>query len=361
MRPRFHEGLKGSRSVRNAWESGVCHGSKYAALGRLNVPADVSLGLNADRAHRLGYPGKDIRVVMVDSGWYRHPFFSDRGYRATDAVLGSAAENPLNDENGHGTGESANIFAIAPDVEFTLVKVNFVNVIGAFNAAVALRPDILSCSWGSSKRNPPLSAADWALSAAIANAVRQGILVVFSAGNGHWGFPGQHPDVISAGGVYLDADCSLQATPYASGFASNIYPGRTVPDVCGLVGLPPRAQYILLPVEPGNELDSTLSGGTFPTGDQTASNDGWAAFSGTSAAAPQIAGACALLKQAKPQLTPTEIRDILKQTARDVTTGSASASTGGNPATTDPDLATGSGLVDVYAAIAQVAETGKVI
>jgi subtilisin family serine protease len=317
----------------------------------LAVPGDVSLGLNADLAHRAGYTGKGVRLVMVDSGWYRHPFFIQRGYRANTAELGPAADNPDHDEHGHGTGESANIFAIAPDVEFTMVKINFVNVIGAFNRAIALKPDIISCSWGSSQENPPLSAADRALEAAIARAVRQGIIVVVSAGNGHWGFPGQHPDVISAGGAYLHPDGSLEATPYASGFASKIYPSRNVPDVCGLVGLPPRAQYIMLPVEPGNELDSELSGGTYPEGDQTDAGDGWAAFSGTSAAAPQIAGACALLKQAKPGLSPVQAREILQKTARDVTAGTASPSTGGNPATAGPDLATGYGLVDVFRAV----------
>ena len=45
-----------------------------------------------------------------------------------------------------------------------------------------------------------------ALAAASRARSQQGIIVIFAAGNGHWGFPGQHPDVISAGGVYLDAD-----------------------------------------------------------------------------------------------------------------------------------------------------------
>lgn len=316
----------------------------------LDVPADVSLGMNADHAHRAGFTGRGIKVVMVDSGWYRHPFFVQRGYRSTSVVLGPAATDPDHDEHGHGTGESANVFAVAPDVTFTMVKINFVNSIGAFNAAVALNPVIISCSWGSSKMNPPLSASDQALAAAIANAVRQGIIVVFSAGNGHWGFPGQHPDVISAGGVYMHPDGSFEATPYASGFASNIYPGRKVPDVCGLVGLPPRAQYIMLPVEPNDYLDSSLSGGAHPNGDETVNNDGWAAFSGTSAAAPQLAGVCALMKQACSRLSPGQVRDILKKTARDITAGNCSPSTGGHPAIPGPDLATGSGLADAFRA-----------
>src|SRR5206468_9617720 len=111
------------------------------------------------------------------------------------------------------------------------------------------------------------------LAAAVANAVRLGIVVVFSAGNGQWGFPGQHPDVISAGGTYLKSNGTFEATPYASGFASQVYAGRNVPDVCGLVGLPPRAQYIMLPVEPGDTLDAQLAGGVHPNGDETGPND----------------------------------------------------------------------------------------
>ncbi len=315
-----------------------------------DVPAGISLGMNADRAHRLGYNGKGVKVVMVDSGWYRHPYFRQRGYRSGPVVLGPAAANPDRDESGHGTGESANIFAVAPDVNFQMVKINFINSVGAFNTAVSLGPDIISCSWGSSQRNPPLSAGNQALSAAIAGAVRRGIVVVFSAGNGHWGFPGQHPDVISAGGVFMNPDGSMRASDYASGFASRIYRGRNVPDVSGLVGMRPRAQSIMLPVEPGDNLDSGLAGGNHPNGDETEVDDGWAAFSGTSAAAPQIAGVCALVKQACKMLSPSQVRSILKRSARDVTAGNCSPGTGANPATSGPDLATGYGLADAYRA-----------
>ena len=313
----------------------------------LDVPADVSLGMNADRAHRYGITGRGVRVAMVDSGWYRHPFFKKRGYRASSVILGPAARYPNHDEHGHGTGESANIFAVAPDVRFTMVKMNFVNSIGAFNAAVRLRPDIITCSWGSDIRNRPLSAGNQALAAAVANAVRRGIIVIFAAGNGHFGFPGQHPDVISAGGVYMLQDGSFKASNYASGFASNVYsqPVRKVPDVCGLVGELPKAQYIMLPVEPRDHLDDLLSGG-----DSTLDRDGWAAFSGTSAAAPQLAGICALIKQSCPQITPRQARSILKRTARDVTTGNSNPRTGGNPATPGVDLATGNGLADAFRA-----------
>ena len=317
----------------------------------LRLPGDVSLGDNADRAHRTGITGLGVKVAMVDSGWFKHPYFVGRGYRAAPVVLGPGAANPLADQVGHGTGESANIFAVAPDVDFLPVKMSFVNTVGAFNTAVGLGPDIITCSWGSSNQFGPLSAADQALAATIAAAVAAGITVIFSAGNGHWGFPGQHPDVISAGGTFMNPDESLRASDYASGFMSNIYPGRRVPDLCGLVGMQPRAIYLMLPLEPGDQIDMGNAGGVHPNGDETANNDGWAAFSGTSAAAPQLAGTAALVKQACPGLKPADIREILMKTARDVTTGNCNPNTGGNPATVGPDLATGYGLVDAHKAV----------
>lgn len=322
----------------------------------LRVPGDVSLGCNADRAHRAAITGRGVKVAMVDSGHFRHPFFTGRGYNVAPVVLGPATANPLADESGHGTGESANIFAVAPDVQLLPVKINFVNSVGAFNAAVGLQPDIITCSWGSDKQFGPLSAADQALATAVAAAVASGIVVIFSAGNGHFGFPGQHPDVISAGGVFMNPDESLRASDYASGFLSNIFPNRRVPDVSGLVGMQPKAIYIMLPLEPGDGIDVGNAGGTHPGqaglngGDETANNDGWAAFSGTSAAAPQLAGAAALIKQACPKLKPAAVRDILMKTARDVTTGNCSTRTGGHAATAGHDLATGTGLVDAHKA-----------
>src|SRR5215213_7518737 len=46
----------------------------------LDVPGDVSVGCNADKAHRGLTTGSGIKVVMVDSGHFTHPFFAARGY-----------------------------------------------------------------------------------------------------------------------------------------------------------------------------------------------------------------------------------------------------------------------------------------
>src|SRR5712692_8143050 len=113
----------------------------------------------------------------------------------------------------------------------------------------------------------------------------------------------------------------------------------------------PKAIYIMFPLQPNDQIDVGNAGGTHPNGDETANNDGWAAFSGTSAAAPQLAGISALIKQACPALTPAQVKDILIKSARDVTTGTCNPATGGNPATVGPDLATGAGLADAQKAV----------
>ena len=145
----------------------------------------------------------------------------------------------------------------------------------------------------------------------------------------------------------------LMASNYASGYESPWFPKRIVPDVCGLVGMLPRAQYLMLPVPPGCELAEGQSkpDPTDPNDDGTPPNDGWALFSGTSAAAPQLAGAAAVLLGLKPKLTPAQIIEALCKTAIDITTGSCHPRFN-NAAIVGQDKATGFGLVNLAEAVA---------
>ncbi len=186
--------------------------------------------------------------------------------------------------------------------------------------------------------------------------VQQGIVVVFSAGNGHFSVEPQVPGVIAGGGVFADAGIALQASGYASGYASPWFSGLVVPTVCGLVGQRPRAQYLMLPIPPGCEIDGAenQASATPPdTADGTGPADGWALFSGTSAAAPQIAGAAAVLLGARPGLAPAQVGEALANTATDVQAGHCHPRFN-NAATPGPDLATGPGLVNVTAALEYV-------
>jgi subtilisin family serine protease len=338
----------------------------------LEMPVDVPRILNVDRVHRAGTTGKGIRVVMVDSGFAHgsHPFFSGNGFTST-VDLAPHAVNDKTDVNGHGTGESTNIFAVAPGATFIGIKVdndtdpqNGASMLEGFQTAIAHRPHVISISMGYDLRDQngqldtlPNSLA--ALEAEIQAAVASGVVVVFSAGNGHFSFPGMMPDVISAGGVFVALNGDMQASDYASAFDSKIYSGRHVPDFCGLVGMQPHASYIMFPIPPGCEIDVETSQPSDGQGDGTATADGWGVFSGTSAAAPQIAGACALLLEKNPGLTPMEIKAVLRRTARDVLLGSSNPASSDDfrhpqPAGPGNDGATGAGLVDVFAAWQQV-------
>jgi subtilisin family serine protease len=223
------------------------------------------------------------------------------------------------------------------------------------------RPKIITISMGYDLRDTrgqlselPNSLA--ALEAEVQAAVAAGVVVIFSAGNGHFSFPGMMPDVISAGGVFVDKNGNLQASDYASAFQSKIYSGRNVPDFCGLVGMQPHASYIMLPIPANCEIDREMA---MPDdgqqGDGTQCGDGWGVFSGTSAAAPQLAGICALLLEKNPGLTPSDIKALLRGTARDVLVGHANPSSsddGQTPQQARPgdDGASGAGLVDAFAA-----------
>ena len=340
----------------------------------LRVPGDVALLTNAARAHRAGVTGDGVRVAMVDSGFaHGHPYFQEMGYNSAVTLAPGANKVDL-DGVGHGTGESANLFAIAPDITFIGVKVDNednpylgASMLEGFQEALRHHPDVISVSMGydlcptnnsgartSNMHLTTLPNSLRALEAEVQAAVADGIVVVFSAGNGHVGFPGMMPDVISAGGVFVDEDGTMRASDYASAFDSKIYPGRHVPDFCGLVGMAANhAEYIMLPIQPGCSIDTDES-----ATDETASDDGWGVFSGTSAAAPQVAGACALMLQVDPNLTPGDIKQILRRNCRDVTLGNANPASnennGGMPAGFGDDGATGSGLLDVYAALRQL-------
>lgn len=302
---------------------------------RLRVPGDVAQVMRASAVHSTGVTGRGVRVAMVDSGFYHHPYFKAHGYNFLSIPAPDVTEPEL-DASGHGTGEAANLFATAPGINFIGVKMG--NPTLAFRTAALLNPRVVTCSWGFHADLPDSSLPNWAkpLYLEILAAVARNIVVCFSAGNGHRAFPANVPDVIAVGGVTCDEDLALAATSYASGFESSWFPGRRVPDVSGLCGEAPKADLIVLPVPAQAELNL---------------KQGWGAFSGTSAAAPMVAGVCALLLEAEPGLTPGDIKHILQYTATDVVEGSNAM---GDTAGPGPDLATGFGLVNAQRALSAV-------
>jgi subtilisin family serine protease len=329
------------------------------AAFHLRVPDDVALVLGAQAAQRRGHDGRDVNVAMVDTGHFTHPFFTAHGYDLAPTTAMVPGTDPAKDPVGHGTGESANIFAVAPRATLRPYRASddkgrLVATLAAFLRAKQDGPHVLTNSWGGDYDEPfpaQPDPADRAIALEIQDAIKKGIVVVFSAGNGHFSVEPQVPGVISAGGVFADRALNLRASDYASGYESKWFGGVKVPLVSGAVGMLPRADYIMLPVQPGCELDTecAVADEEGAPGDGTGPKDGWARFSGTSAAAPQVAGACAAILSANRDLKPEQVAQVLADTAVDVVAG-RNHPRFNNMAVAGRDLATGFGLIDVGAA-----------
>lgn len=314
--------------------------------------SDVSRSLNVEHCHRRDWTGKGIKIGMADTGFSKHPFFDENGF-SISRIVTLSTPNPEYDPSGHGTGESANALWIAPDCRFIGVK-DDVSSATALEVTIGEKPHVMTHSWGfdidyTSKEklqetNPNLFNEVIDIEQILAMAIDSGIVTIFSAGNGHRAFPACIPDVIAVGGVTVMRDGDLKASNYASSFVSQFYPGRRVPDFCGVVGEAkdkgPMPGHIMLPVPN----DSELEGENLP---KRAKKQGWGIFSGTSAAAPQLAGIVALMLEVNSSLTPEDVKQILADTAREVTQGQSSM---GDEARIGYDLATGAGFIDAFKA-----------
>ncbi|MFX1575314.1 MAG: S8 family serine peptidase [Promethearchaeota archaeon] len=343
------------------------------AYHHLKVPDQIAELLKASECHNWGYTGRGVHVVMIDSGFYRHPYYSSRGYSIdVHSVVGGVD----NDDVGHGTAIAANLFAVAPDVHLTMIKAfdeewEICDLSTALFATAFVdagsKVDILSCSWGIPE-GCMLLAEDFieyrpVLEAEIEALIDRNITVIFAAGNKEQiiqcivGWPSTMPEVISVGGAYInnlenwEDSNNWEASSYASSGESVLYSDssgpRKIPDVCGIVGQAPNGIFITLPTQPNCEADNSFAGA-----DQTETDDGWIVGSGTSSAAPQVAGVAALMIERYRgdgvDFTPALIKHKLVNKARDITKGTSAC---GDIAIEGIDDATGHGLVDAEASV----------
>jgi serine protease AprX len=287
----------------------------------VRLPAQLSKILRADVAHHRGLTGRGIRIAVIDSGFYPHPFYETHGYKITRVPTRKEPE-PHIDDYGHGTAQLASLFSVAPDSEVLAIKCLDKDPCYSLRKAIALRPDILVCAWGFNIDRPgtkKLPLEYHPMHRLLLGAHERGICVIAAAGNGQYAFPGNMPEVISAGGVFYTSEGEFVPSDVASHFTSSVFPGRVVPDLCGLVGNLPYGRLLLVPVPPKARLAKRPAFSMIAAGEPTdTAVAGWAMFSGTSGAASMIAGAAALLLQQRPELSPQEVKQTLMASSREL-------------------------------------------
>lgn len=303
-------------------------------------------------AWAAGYSGTGVTIGIVDSGIDTDsPEFAGRIAPASqDVVSDRGLDNP---EDDHGT-QVALTAAAARDnqgimgMAYTSTIAMFrADTIGSCATKVAGNPDT-GCKFADSAIASGVDSAvaagakiinlslggsspDFNLRSAIANAANAGVVVIVSAGNdGDSTDPTVDPNnpdpfasglraagngnVIIAGSV--DANNTISAFSNRAGDQATWY-------------LTARGERVCCVYENG-----VMKVTTNPDGSHTVY-----VVSGTSFAAPQIAGAAALLRQAFPNLTAVQVVDLLLHSALDA-----------GAAGTDPIY--GRGVLDITAAFA---------
>jgi subtilisin family serine protease len=308
--------------------------------------------------------GAGIKIGVIDDGLDQtHPFFAPTGYvmpdgfpkgstRFTTAKVivarafpppGSTyarAALPFDDGSSyHGThvagiaagnegtsARGARIAGVAPRAWLGNYKAltiptdagvgldgNAPELVAAIEAAVVDGMDVINLSLGEPEIEPDEDVVARALDAAAA----AGVVPVVAAGNDYDDFgagsvssPGTSADAITVAAVTDDA---RPAVASFSGGGPTALSLRAKPDVAA----------------PGVGILSSVPGG-------------WDAMSGTSMAAPHVAGAAALLLQAHPDWPPATIKAALVGTSRPIAGDDGQA----------PATRVGAGLVDVRAALA---------
>ena len=323
-----------------------------------------SLEVNAPATwSRYGVIGRGVGVAVIDSGIYGHPDLAGRIVAAVDftSAAPTVSSTPLGDPGGHGTHVAGLIagdgtasggafVGVAPGAN--LIDVRVINASGGTNVSTVLA----GLQWVVMNRstynirvaNLSLGAPEQSsytlspLSAAVEVLFYAGISVVVSAGNSGPGTstistPGDDPFVITVGAVDDNGTSALgdDSVPSWSSIGPTRYDSLSKPDVAA----PGRKMVSLR--SPGSALDQLLPDRAVTAAG--ASTPQYFTLSGTSMAAPMVAGAAALLLERDPTLTPRQVKQRLVSTAAPLSFGTP--------------FTRGAGLVDALAAVGSTNRT----
>lgn len=271
--------------------------------------------IRALRAWAVSRGSPTVVVAIIDEGVDTgHPDLVSQIVTPYDAVDGDNDQTPQA-RDGHGTacagivaavaGNGAGVAGIAPNVKIMPVRIARGNGLGGWitndaqiedgiRTAVDQGAQVLSNSWGGgSESNPINSAIDYALD--------RGRTVVFAAGN--YSTSVSYPASLSASRAVIAVSATNEWDEFKTsssrdgetGWGSNFGPEVSV-------------------AAPGVHIYTTdIRGpGGYDPSDYTAT------FNGTSSATPLVAGVAALLLSQNPNLTPSQVRDIIQRSAQDL-------------------------------------------
>ena len=277
-----------------------------------------------------GFTGSGVTVAVLDSGIAQNPDLTLPTNRIVTSVnFADPLPAGVRDPGGHGThvagiiggnGTSSNsqYVGVAPNVN--LVDVRVLNSQGAGSASsviaglqwvVAHKDDyrirVVNLSFGSPATTDFVHDP---IAAAVEIAWLRGLVVVAAAGNGGVGTvesPGIDPHVITVGALDDNATDSLSDDTVPVWSAWGTPTGSTAkPDVVA-----PGRRIVSLRV-PGSTLDQLLPDRVVPI----ANGPSYFRLSGTSMATGVMSGVAALALQARPSLTPDQLKALLTTSAQ---------------------------------------------
>ncbi len=312
---------------------------------------------------QLGLTGQGVGVAIVDSGVYPHPDLAGRIVASIDFTTASptVSSTSTGDPGGHGTHVAGLVAGdgtlsggaytgVAPRAN--IVNVRVIDASGASNVSTILRGlqwvlanrltyniKVVNLSLGAT----PTGSYKSDLMATAAEVLNfAGVTVVVSAGNtgpyaGTVTTPATDPYVITVGALD-DNGTSLLLDDLMATFSSR---GRTVFDNLSKPDLVAPGRKLVSLRSPGSALDTQFSDRQVTaTGALTPD---YYRLSGTSMAAPIVAGVIALMVERNPTLSPAQVKKRLKSTATSLPFGTA--------------WDRGAGLVNAYRAVSSIDAT----
>lgn len=279
--------------------------------------ADAKIVDAWQRLNSLG--STDVVVAIIDNGIdISHPDLKPKVYRPWD--LWTQSDRLTDGDPGftHGTpcaslavavANGQGMVGVAPNAKFMPVSGTSFSVAATeqmFSYCSKNGADVISCSWGTTDKLYSLNSLK---EEAIAKAAREGrggkgCVICFAAGNegvDYVNFYAAHPDVICV------AACDSKDR-----YASYSNQGAEV-SVCA----PSNGDWPLLAARAWWDPGTSVRGdGAWKFWADGVNRVGpYKHFGGTSGATPIVAGICALMLSANPNLTAKEVKDILQKTA----------------------------------------------